>query len=91
MTVTSGFAVWNSAVQAWTATCCEVAPEPLRVPVRAGPALSEGLDVPLSFEAQPASVRTAIAATAPTWAMREIFTVDPSGVRGVENPVQGSS
>jgi hypothetical protein len=78
-------AVWNSAVHAWTATCCDVAPDPLRVPESEGASLSAGLDVsPPSFEAQPARVRAAIAATAPSWAMREIFTVWILRVSGCE-------
>jgi hypothetical protein len=53
-----------------------VAPEPLSVPVSAGASLAAGVLVaPASFEAHPESARAAIAATAPSWAMREIFTV----------------
>ena len=34
--VTSGLAVWTSWVHDWTATCCDVAPEPFSVPVSWG-------------------------------------------------------
>ncbi len=73
--VTSGLASWTPAVQVWTATSCEVAPPPAISPEMAGPADSDGVVDPPSFAAQPARARAAMAATAPTWAMREILTV----------------
>ena len=59
--VTSGFAVWNAAIQACWAASCDDAPAPTRLP-ESDDAVSEGAEAPASFAAQELSAIAAVTA-----------------------------